>query len=91
MGRTIIQISYNVGANAFMCLLAVKRGSTDCTDGLETMDALVVKAGLDPESVFLIDGECDTDLLARHLSAPPPSMWEAGARRVRALATMRPF
>lgn len=57
MGRMILEISYNAGANAFLCLLAVEAGSHDCVEGLKTMNALVKKAGLDPEAVFLIDGQ----------------------------------
>jgi D-alanyl-D-alanine carboxypeptidase/D-alanyl-D-alanine-endopeptidase (penicillin-binding protein 4) len=57
MGRMILEISYNAGSNAFLCLLAVHAGSHECVDGLKTMDALIEKAGLDPQAVFLIDGQ----------------------------------
>jgi D-alanyl-D-alanine carboxypeptidase/D-alanyl-D-alanine-endopeptidase (penicillin-binding protein 4) len=57
MGRMILEMSYNAGSNAFLCLLAVKLGSHDCVDGLKTLDALVKRAGLDPQAVFLIDGQ----------------------------------
>ena len=30
MGTMIMEMSYNVGANSFMCLLAVESGSDDC-------------------------------------------------------------
>lgn len=57
MGRMILEISYNAGSNAFLCLLAVKAGSKSCTDGLKTVTGLVDRAGLDPQAVFLIDGQ----------------------------------
>jgi D-alanyl-D-alanine carboxypeptidase/D-alanyl-D-alanine-endopeptidase (penicillin-binding protein 4) len=57
IGRAIVEMSFNLGANAFLCLLAVERGSTDCHDGLVTIDALVEKAGLDPKAVVLVDGQ----------------------------------
>jgi D-alanyl-D-alanine carboxypeptidase/D-alanyl-D-alanine-endopeptidase (penicillin-binding protein 4) len=56
-GTMINEVSYNTGANAFMCLLAVERGSTDCIDGLETMYALAREAGLDTDELFLVDGQ----------------------------------
>jgi len=57
MGTMINEVSYNTGANAFLCLLAVEAGSTDCTDGLDTMYALAEEAGLDTDDLFLIDGQ----------------------------------
>jgi D-alanyl-D-alanine carboxypeptidase/D-alanyl-D-alanine-endopeptidase (penicillin-binding protein 4) len=57
MGRMILETSYNAGSNAFLCLLAVKLGSTNCTEGLQTVNALVKKAGLEPQAVFLVDGQ----------------------------------
>ena len=57
MGSMILQTSYNTGANAFLCLLAVARGSTACSDGLSTIYELVDKAGLDSKAVFVTDGQ----------------------------------
>jgi D-alanyl-D-alanine carboxypeptidase/D-alanyl-D-alanine-endopeptidase (penicillin-binding protein 4) len=57
MGTTILEMSYNTGANAFMCLLAVERGSTDCTDGLDTVYELAEEAGIDTDFLFLVDGQ----------------------------------
>ncbi|MGH9280810.1 MAG: D-alanyl-D-alanine carboxypeptidase/D-alanyl-D-alanine endopeptidase [Acidimicrobiales bacterium] len=57
MGTMILETSYNTGANAFMCLLAVKAGSTDCTAGLDTMYETAEKAGLDTDRLFLVDGQ----------------------------------
>lgn len=57
MGKMVLQTSYNTGANAFMCLLAVEAGSTDCTDGLETIYDLAEEAGVDTNRLFLVDGQ----------------------------------
>ncbi|MGH9271946.1 MAG: D-alanyl-D-alanine carboxypeptidase, partial [Ilumatobacteraceae bacterium] len=57
MGSMIMETSYNVGANTFMCLLAVERGSDDCIDGLETVYSLAGEAGIDTEVLFLFDGQ----------------------------------
>ena len=57
MGAMILETSYNTGANAFMCLLAVDRGSTDCTDGLDTIYQLAEEAGVDTDVLFLVDGQ----------------------------------
>ncbi|WP_019973051.1 D-alanyl-D-alanine carboxypeptidase/D-alanyl-D-alanine-endopeptidase [Mycobacterium sp. 141] len=56
-GSMILRTSYNTGANAMLCLLATKSGSTDCTDGLKAVRAAVNKAGLVPDAVVLTDGE----------------------------------
>ncbi len=57
MGTMIMEMSYNAGANSFMCLLAVERGSDTCTDGLETVYALATEAGIDTDVLFLFDGQ----------------------------------
>ena len=57
MGTVIMQMSYNMGANAFMCLLAVERGSDDCIDGLKSVYELAGEAGLDTDLLFLVDGQ----------------------------------
>ncbi|WP_158726406.1 D-alanyl-D-alanine carboxypeptidase/D-alanyl-D-alanine-endopeptidase [Tomitella fengzijianii] len=49
--------SYNTGANAFLCLLAVQAGSTDCTDGLDTVHALAAKADVPADRLILVDGQ----------------------------------
>jgi len=56
-GSMILRTSYNTGANAMLCLLATKSGSTDCTDGLRTIRTTVDKAGLPSDAVVLTDGE----------------------------------
>lgn len=56
-GSMILRTSYNTGANAMLCLLATRAGSTDCTDGLKTVRAAIDKAGLTSDAVVLTDGE----------------------------------
>lgn len=53
----INKISHNRGAETLMCLLAVEEGSRDCEDGLAPILETVEKAGIDTNTVFLIDGE----------------------------------
>ncbi|CAM3762002.1 D-alanyl-D-alanine carboxypeptidase/D-alanyl-D-alanine-endopeptidase [Smaragdicoccus niigatensis] len=57
MGKMINLTSYNTGANAFLCLLAVKDGSTDCDDGLKVIRKVIEKAHLDSDEVVLVDGQ----------------------------------
>ncbi|XAS74927.1 D-alanyl-D-alanine carboxypeptidase/D-alanyl-D-alanine-endopeptidase [Dermatophilaceae bacterium Sec6.4] len=56
-GSLILKTSYNTGANAMLCLLAVHQGSTDCLAGLKPIRAMVDKAGLTAADVVLIDGQ----------------------------------
>jgi D-alanyl-D-alanine carboxypeptidase/D-alanyl-D-alanine-endopeptidase (penicillin-binding protein 4) len=56
-GTMILKTSYNTGANALMCRLAVHTGSTDCLDGLKPMRALITTAGLVADDVVLVDGQ----------------------------------
>jgi D-alanyl-D-alanine carboxypeptidase/D-alanyl-D-alanine-endopeptidase (penicillin-binding protein 4) len=56
-GRMILETSYNTGANAVLCVLAAHTGSTDCLDGLKAVYQQIGDAGLDPDAVFLIDGQ----------------------------------
>ena len=56
-GTMILQTSYNTGANALLCLLAVHEGSTDCIDGLTPMRRVIEKAGLISADVVLVDGQ----------------------------------
>ena len=53
MRTMILETSYNTGANAFLCLLAVDLVSTDCTAALPTMYDLATDAGVDTDSLFL--------------------------------------
>ena len=57
MGTMIMEMSYNMGGNSFMCLLAVERGSDNCIDGLKTVYALAEEAGIDTNVLFLVDGQ----------------------------------
>jgi D-alanyl-D-alanine carboxypeptidase/D-alanyl-D-alanine-endopeptidase (penicillin-binding protein 4) len=51
-----MKISYNRGAQTFMCRLAVASGSTDCDDGLVRAAEIWSEAGLDTSQAVLIDG-----------------------------------
>jgi D-alanyl-D-alanine carboxypeptidase/D-alanyl-D-alanine-endopeptidase (penicillin-binding protein 4) len=57
LGTLVMETSYNTGANAFLCLIAVKAGSSDCEDGLKTIRTLINKAGLNSNDVVLVDGQ----------------------------------
>ncbi|MGA9278874.1 D-alanyl-D-alanine carboxypeptidase/D-alanyl-D-alanine-endopeptidase [Ilumatobacter sp.] len=56
MGNSILEMSYNPGANTFLCLLAVEAGSTDCLTGLDTIYDTAERAGLDTDELYLADG-----------------------------------
>jgi len=56
-GQMILATSYNTGANALMCMLAVDQGSSDCLEGLQPMRSLIDEAGLDSDDVVLFDGQ----------------------------------
>jgi D-alanyl-D-alanine carboxypeptidase/D-alanyl-D-alanine-endopeptidase (penicillin-binding protein 4) len=51
-----MKISYNRGAQTFICRLAVAAGSKDCDDGLKQAGVIWSKAGLDTTGAVLIDG-----------------------------------
>jgi serine-type D-Ala-D-Ala carboxypeptidase/endopeptidase (penicillin-binding protein 4) len=55
--KMILATSYNRGANALMCQLAVDAKSTDCLDGLQTIRTLIDEAGLVSDDVVLVDGQ----------------------------------
>lgn len=52
----IMKISYNRGAQTYVCLLSVEAGADDCSAGLEQVGELWADAGLDTLGVSLIDG-----------------------------------
>lgn len=54
--RYVLKISYNLGAETQICLLAAAAGSTDCADGLREAREIWTEAGLDPSNAVLIDG-----------------------------------
>lgn len=56
-GSMVLLTSYNTGANALMCLMAVAEGSTDCDDGLRTMHQQIDAAGLEADDILLFDGQ----------------------------------
>jgi D-alanyl-D-alanine carboxypeptidase/D-alanyl-D-alanine-endopeptidase (penicillin-binding protein 4) len=52
----IMKISYNRGAQTYICLLAAEAGEDDCSTGLSEVGRIWAEAGLDTEGVSLIDG-----------------------------------
>jgi D-alanyl-D-alanine carboxypeptidase/D-alanyl-D-alanine-endopeptidase (penicillin-binding protein 4) len=52
----VLKISYNLGAETFVCRLAVEAGSTTCGDGLAKAAQIWSAAGLDTKGASLIDG-----------------------------------
>jgi D-alanyl-D-alanine carboxypeptidase/D-alanyl-D-alanine-endopeptidase (penicillin-binding protein 4) len=57
LAQLVLEVSHNRGAESLMCLLALKAGSKDCEAGLATMINTIAKAGIEPGSVFVYDGE----------------------------------
>jgi serine-type D-Ala-D-Ala carboxypeptidase/endopeptidase (penicillin-binding protein 4) len=55
--KMILATSYNRGANALMCQLAVDAKSTDCLEGLQPIRTLINEAGLVSDDVVLVDGQ----------------------------------
>lgn len=52
----VMKISYNRGAQTFICRLAAARGSKDCDDGMGIAGEIWQDAGLDTTGAALIDG-----------------------------------
>jgi D-alanyl-D-alanine carboxypeptidase/D-alanyl-D-alanine-endopeptidase (penicillin-binding protein 4) len=52
----VLKVSYNLGAETFVCRLAVAAGSSSCGDGLAEAARIWSDAGLDIENAVLIDG-----------------------------------
>jgi D-alanyl-D-alanine carboxypeptidase/D-alanyl-D-alanine-endopeptidase (penicillin-binding protein 4) len=57
----ILKVSYNRGADLMVCLLAVKRGSTDCEEGLQSIAANNTALGVPPQTTFAFDGAGSDD------------------------------
>ncbi|MFN8040883.1 MAG: D-alanyl-D-alanine carboxypeptidase/D-alanyl-D-alanine-endopeptidase [Acidimicrobiales bacterium] len=83
----VLKVSYNRGAETFICRLAVQAGSKDCTDGLAKAAELWKAAGLDTTGAALIDGSGLTgnlitpmnqaDLQAIMAKRPDAARWKA--------------
>lgn len=54
--KYIMKISYNRGAQTYVCLLAVETGKDDCSTGMSEVGRIWKEAGLDILGVSLIDG-----------------------------------
>lgn len=52
----ILKVSYNRGAETYVCRLAVAAGSKDCEDGLPEVGRIWQEAGLDVGQVVMVDG-----------------------------------
>jgi D-alanyl-D-alanine carboxypeptidase/D-alanyl-D-alanine-endopeptidase (penicillin-binding protein 4) len=52
----IMKISYNRGAQTYVCLLAAEAGVDDCSTGLSEVGRVWAEAGLDIEGASLVDG-----------------------------------
>jgi len=82
IGTSIVRVT---APNGLGLLAAICRWFADHGLSIEAADISTVDGGVD--DVFLVDGECDTAALARHLSAnAPPFTVTAIARRCRALS-----
>ena len=54
--KYVMKISYNRGAQAFVCRLAADAGQTDCNKGMGLMQPIWADAGLDTLGASLVDG-----------------------------------
>ncbi|MCC5950972.1 MAG: D-alanyl-D-alanine carboxypeptidase/D-alanyl-D-alanine-endopeptidase [Acidimicrobiia bacterium] len=52
----ILKVSYNRGAETYICRLAVASGSKDCEDGFPEAARIWQGAGLDTDQVVMVDG-----------------------------------
>jgi D-alanyl-D-alanine carboxypeptidase/D-alanyl-D-alanine-endopeptidase (penicillin-binding protein 4) len=52
----IMKISYNRGAQTYVCLLAAEAGADDCSTGISEVGRIWADAGLDIEGAALVDG-----------------------------------
>jgi serine-type D-Ala-D-Ala carboxypeptidase/endopeptidase (penicillin-binding protein 4) len=59
--KVILKVSYNRGADLMVCLLAVKRGSTDCEEGLQSIVENNAALGVPPQTTFAFDGAGSDD------------------------------
>jgi serine-type D-Ala-D-Ala carboxypeptidase/endopeptidase (penicillin-binding protein 4) len=55
--KLVMKISDNRGAETLLCLMAKKAGSRDCEQGMSTIISKFAKAGIEPGSVMIYDGE----------------------------------
>jgi D-alanyl-D-alanine carboxypeptidase/D-alanyl-D-alanine-endopeptidase (penicillin-binding protein 4) len=78
MGNMVPETSYNTGANAFLCLLAVEAGSVDCDDGLATIYDLADEAGAATNHIFLIEGQGGD---SASVTSRQISIWNTWARQ----------
>lgn len=83
----VLKISYNLGAETYVCRLAVAAGSTTCSDGLAKAGQIWSAAGLDTKGATLIDGSGlpgnlitagnEADLQIIMAKRPDAAQWQA--------------
>lgn len=54
--KYVMKISYNRGAQAYVCMLSAAAGKDDCSAGLPELQKLWADAGLDTTGISLVDG-----------------------------------
>ena len=54
--KYVMKISYNRGAQTYVCLLAAEAGVDDCSTGIGEVGRIWAEAGLDIEGASLVDG-----------------------------------
>ncbi|WP_042431345.1 D-alanyl-D-alanine carboxypeptidase/D-alanyl-D-alanine endopeptidase [Streptacidiphilus anmyonensis] len=54
--RLIFKVSLNLGGNLAICLMAVTAHSHQCGDGFRVLRSFLVRAGIDPTQLNLLDG-----------------------------------
>lgn len=52
----VLKVSYNRGAQTFVCLLAVSAGSRDCDEGFPVLAQRLSSIGVDPGGIVQVDG-----------------------------------
>jgi D-alanyl-D-alanine carboxypeptidase/D-alanyl-D-alanine-endopeptidase (penicillin-binding protein 4) len=59
--KVILKVSYNRGADAMVCLVAVNAGSRDCADGIAPEVATLQELGVPENGAFVFDGAGSND------------------------------
>jgi D-alanyl-D-alanine carboxypeptidase/D-alanyl-D-alanine-endopeptidase (penicillin-binding protein 4) len=83
----VMKISYNRGAQAYVCLLSAAAGVDDCSAGLSEVGKIWTDAGLDIKGIALVDGSGlignyvtpDNGVAAQEIMAarPDAEQWKA--------------
>lgn len=83
--RYVLKVSYNRGAQTFVCLLAVAAGSRDCDAGFPVLAMRLADLGVDPAQATLVDGSglpgnyvtarSATELMVAFAARPDWAVW----------------